>query len=111
MKHLISVLSFAVLSNSAVADTGMPFDPLDVERALPNITVQQRDVGVDYPFGRSAPHDPVAIDMALPDLDLRPEPTVLAKGGNTLSDVEIAVARAADASPWSNDYHFIAPAQ
>jgi hypothetical protein len=109
MKHLISVLSFAVFSNSAVADTGMPYDPLDVDRALPNIG-EVREVGVDYPFGGSAPHDPLAIDMALPDLDLRDSPALVASGGNTRSDVEIAVEKT-EASPWANDYHFIAPAQ
>jgi hypothetical protein len=111
MKHLISVLSFAVLSGAAVADTTLPYDQLAIDRALPDIPAV-KDVGVDYPFGGSAPHDPLAVDMALPDLDIevRGPRTQVASSGMTRFEYELGY-NTMDASPWANDYHFIAPAQ
>ena len=111
MKHLISVLSFAVLSTTAVADTGLPHDPLAIDRALPDIPAV-RDVGVDYPFSGSEPYDPLAVDMALPDVDIevRDPRTQLASSGMTRFEFELGY-NTMDASPWANDYHFIAPAQ
>lgn len=112
MKHLISVLSFAVLSTAAVADTSLPHDPLAIDRALPNIPAV-KDVGVDYPFSGAEPYDPLAVDMAVPNIDIeevRPAPTRLASSGMTRFEVELGY-NTLDASPWANDYHFIAPAQ
>lgn len=111
MKRLISVLSFAVLSTTAVADAGLPHDPLAIDRALPNISVN-RDVGVDYPFNGSEPYDPLAVDMALPnvDIEVRAPRTQVASSGMTRFEVELGY-NTMDASPWATDYHFIAPAQ
>jgi hypothetical protein len=112
MKRLISVLSFAVLSTAAVADTSLPYDQLTIDRALPNIPAA-RDVGVDYPFSGSAPYDPLAVDMALPNLDIeevRPAPTRLASSGMTRFEWDLGY-NTMDASPWATDHHFIAPPQ
>lgn len=111
MKHLISVLSFAVLSTTAVADTSLPYDQLAIDRALPNIAAA-KDVGVDYPFGGSAPYDPLAVDMALPDLDIevRGARTQVASSGMTRFEWELG-NNTMDASPWASDHNFIAPPQ
>lgn len=93
MKRLIAAVSFAVLAVPAVAaESGKPFEQLDLDRALPqiNTTEQARQIA--------------------------------ASSGSTRSDVEIAVESqevnvksTGDAGlatgPWANDHNFIAPAQ
>jgi hypothetical protein len=50
--------------------------------------------------------------MAQPDVRVRAEPSLVASGGSTRSDLEISLARETmDASPWASDHNFIAPAQ
>ena len=107
MKRLIAAVSLAVLSASVLAASEeMPFDPLAIDRALPNIPESAATATV-YPMNGSAPYDQLAVDRALPDLG---EPrSQVAFGGNTRSDVELSTQ--AVESPWANDYHFIAPAQ
>jgi hypothetical protein len=110
MKRLIAAVSFAVLSSPALAETGKPFEQLDVDRALPNVA--ERTVSAtEYSFGGSAPYDQLALDRAAPEL--RVERTQVASSGETRSDVEIST-EATDVtagSPWANDHNFIAPAQ
>jgi hypothetical protein len=107
MKRLIAALSFAVLATSVLADTGKPFEQLDLDRALPNIPVRAAGA-VEYPVGGSAPYEQVAVDRALPDLPLKPaEPSQVAASG-TRSDREIAVEVNGGQSPWANDHNFIA---
>ena len=106
MKKLIVAVSFAVLSTSVLA-TGMPFEQVDLDRQMPNIP-ESRKTGVDYPFGGTAPYDQLVVDLALPNVDVRGDSSLVAAGGNTRSDVELS---AAEGSAWSNDHNFIAPAQ
>ena len=42
MKRFIAVLSLALASTGALAQTGKPFEQLDIDRALPNIVVGER---------------------------------------------------------------------
>ena len=105
MKKLIAAVSLAVLSTSVVA--GMPFEQVDLDRQLPNIP-ESRKTGIDYPFGGTAPYDQLAVDLALPNVDVRGDASLVAAGGNTRSDVELS---APEGSAWSNDHNFIAPAQ
>jgi hypothetical protein len=108
MKRLIAAVSLSILATPAFSEAGMPFDQLERDRALPNVQ-ERADTATVYPFGGSAPHDELSVDRALPDI---PEPSTqfASAPGETRSDVEITGA-AAVASPWENDYHFIAPAQ
>jgi hypothetical protein len=107
MKRFIAAVSFAVLAVPAFAG-GLPYDQNLVDRALPNLphTVVRAETGSTF----GAPFDQSLLDRALPDFPAQRRIVARFKG-DTLSDADIAVARAADASPWSNDYHFIAPAQ
>ena len=92
MKRLIAAVSFAVLAVPAVAaESGKPFEQIDLDRALPQI-----------------------------NLSAAPARQVAASSGSTRSDVEIAVDAQAVTStgnaglatgPWANDHNFIAPAQ
>jgi hypothetical protein len=119
MKRLIAAVSFAVLAVPAVAaESGKPFEQLDLDRALPQINlsaVEARSVDT-----RSLPYEQLAIDRTLPNVGARAEHRQLAASGSTRSDVEIAVdAQAVGSSgyaglatgPWANDHNFIAPAQ
>ena len=93
MKRLIAAVSFAVLSVPAVAaEYGKPFEQLDLDRALPQLTISE---------GQSSA-----------------QATQVASSGSTRSDVEIAVEAsdveptghsALATGPWANDYNFIAP--
>ena len=106
MKRLIAAVSFAVLATPVLADAGKPFEQLDLDRALPNISVPAASE-TRYPFNGSAPYEQLTVDRALPDI--RVERSQVASSGATRSDVEIAT-EAKDVSPWANDHNFIAPA-
>lgn len=106
MKRLIAAVSFAVLATPVLADTGKPFEQLDLDRALPNVA-ERTVTEIEYSFGGSAPYEQLSVDRALPDL--RAERSQVASSGVTRSDVEIAT-EAKDVSPWANDHNFIAPA-
>lgn len=41
MKRIIAAVSFAVLAIPALAQTGKPYEQLDVDRALPDIRVER----------------------------------------------------------------------
>ena len=106
MKRLIAAVSFAVLATPVLADTGKPFEQLDLDRALPNIP----EVAVrptEYPFGGSAPYEQVEVDRALPNLPM--ERSRVAASGSTRSDIELSTD-APEESPWAQDHNFIAPA-
>jgi hypothetical protein len=105
MKRLIAAVSFAVLATPAFADSGKPFEQLDLDRALPNIA----EVVVSptqYPFGGSAPYEQAEVDRALPNLPV--ERSRVAASDSTRSDIELSTD-AAEESPWAKDFNFIAP--
>ena len=66
MKRLIAAVSFAVLATPVLADAGKPFEQLDLDRALPNISVPAASE-TRYPFNGSAPYEQLTVDRALPD--------------------------------------------
>lgn len=112
MKRLIATVSFAVLAVPAfAADDGKPFEQLDLDRALPQISVapvESRSVDAS-----SLPYEQAQVDRALPSFG---DETVryAAAGSQTASDASIATAAVestATESPWANDHNFIAPAQ
>ena len=111
MKRLIAAVSFAVLATPALAQSGKPYEQLDVDRALPQISfpaLESRTGDV-----RSLPYEQTQVDRALPSFDAG-RVQVAAASGATVSDAAIAsdVAESAPAtqSPWANDVNFIAPA-
>jgi hypothetical protein len=88
MKRLIAAVSFAVLATPAFAETGKPFEQLDLDRALPQISFPT----VESPTANTQ---------------------VAAASGATRSDASSAdqapeSARTTE-SPWANDWNFIAP--
>ena len=85
MKRLIAAVSFALLAAPALADN-KPYEQLDVDRALPEISVDRTQVAV---AGNT--RSDVEISTA-------------ASAGDT------GVSKRAD-GPWANDHNFIAPAQ
>ncbi len=113
MKCLIAALSVALASTAAFAETGKPFEQIDIDRAVPN--VQERAASIpSYSLG-SAPYEQLLVDRSLPNI-VSGEPTRLAAvQGDTRSDVEIAVdggsEEQAASSPFANDPHFVAPPQ
>jgi hypothetical protein len=110
MKHLLAAFSLAVLSAPALA-AGLPFEQVEIDRLVPVIP-ESRHLGVDYPFGGTPPYNQLDVDMAQPDVRVRAEPSLVASGGSTRSDLEISLARETmDASVWANDHNFIAPPQ
>ena len=111
MKRLIAAVSFAVLATPVLAETGKPYEQLDVNRALPHVA--ERTAGaVEYPLNGSAPYEQFLVDRGFSGSVSR---THLAASGATRSDVEIAapdVNGATIESPaWENDHNFIAPPQ
>jgi hypothetical protein len=111
MKRLIAAVSFAVLAVPAFAETGKPFEQLDLDRALPEISfppVEQRSVDP-----RSLPYEQAQVDRALPSFDTG-RVHFAAASGSTVSDASIATDADAPAktaqTPWANDWNFIAPA-
>jgi hypothetical protein len=100
---------------AVLAQTGKPFEQLDIDRAFPNIPEHAASATV-YPLGGSAPYEQLLVDRALPEV-VADEPTRLAAAaGETRSDAEIAVdeetavEEQATVSPFANDWNFIAPA-
>ena len=90
MKRLIAAVSFSLLAAPALAEVGLPYDQLAIDRALPNLQVERTRVAE------------------------------AASIGSTRSDAEISAGeavRSADngsgwaTGAWAKDYHFIAPAQ
>ena len=117
MKRLIAAVSFAVLATPALAQVGKPFEQLDLDRALPNISVPAASE-TRYPFNGSAPYEQLVVDRALPDIR-SDRAQVAASSGDTRSDREIALEAEETetsgesglaTSPWANDHNFIAPA-
>ena len=111
MKRLIAAVSFAVLATPALAQSGKPYEQLDVDRALPKISfpaLESRTVDV-----RSLPYEQTQVDRALPSFDAG-RVQVAAASGATVSDVSIVSDAPESAStthsPWANDWNFIAPA-
>ena len=82
MKRLITAVSLAVLAISAAANTGKPFEQLDIDRALPNVSERSVTQKTERQYASS---------------------------GNSRSDVEIA--RDAEPNAFAEDHNFIAPAQ
>jgi len=116
MKRFIATVSFAILATPALAQVGKPFEQIDLDRALPNISVPAASE-TRYPFSGSAPYEQLAVDRALPDIRAE-QAHVAASSGDTRSDREIAVEaderEASGASglatgPWANDHNFVAP--
>jgi hypothetical protein len=115
MKRFIAALSLTLASVSVLAQSGKPFEQLDIDRALPNIP-ESAESAKGYPLGSSAPYEQLFVDRAMPDVVVE-EPTRLAAApGETRSDAEIAVdmttgvEEQASVSPFANDWNFIAPA-
>ena len=109
MKRFIAVLSLALASTGALAQTGKPFEQLDIDRALPNIPEREVSATV-YPFGGSAPYEQIAVDRALPNIVVGERTQFAAVQGDTRSDAEIAVEETTSYS-FANDPHFVAPPQ
>ena len=112
MKRLIAAVSFAVLATPVLADSGKPYEQLDVDRALPNIA-EKTVTPIEYPFGGSAPYEQLVVDRGLTERSVNR--TQVASSGATRSDVgsdvEIVTNEAAsDSSVWQDDHNFIAPA-
>jgi hypothetical protein len=116
VKTFIAALSLTIASTAALAETGKPFEQLDVDRALPNVSEHQVSAPV-YMFGGSAPFEQLAVDRAQPNIVAGESTRLAALSGETRSDAEIAVATESsseengDTSPFANDWNFIAPAQ
>ena len=108
MKRLIAAVSFAVLAVPAFAETGKPFEQLDLDRALPEINfppVAQSNVDP-----RSLPYEQAQVDRILPSFDTG-RVHFAAASGSTMSDASSATdATESSQSPWANDWNFIAPA-
>jgi hypothetical protein len=111
MKRLIAAVSFAVLAVPAFAETGKPFEQLDLDRALPEINfpaVEQSNVDP-----RSLPYEQAQVDRMLPTFDTN-RVHFAAASGATVSDASVASDATESSqsaqSPWANDWNFIAPA-
>jgi hypothetical protein len=85
MKRLIAAVSFALLATPALADS-KPYEQLDVDRALPQISVDRT---------QAAEGADTRSNAAIP---------AAASAGAT------GVSQKAD-GPWAKDHNFIAPAQ
>jgi len=115
MKRFIAALSLSIATTGAFAQTGKPFEQLDIDRALPNVP-ESAEIGTSDPLDSSAPYEQLLVDRAMPDIVVD-EPTRLAAApSETRSDAEIAVdvttevEGQATESPFANDWNFIAPA-
>ena len=108
MKRLIAAVSFAVLAVPALAETGKPFEQLDLDRALPEINFPA--VARSNVDPRSLPYEQAQVDRVLPTFDTN-RVHFAAASGSTVSDAAIASDATESAqSPWANDWNFIAPA-
>jgi hypothetical protein len=107
MKRLIAsfALSAVALSASAV-EYGPPFEQLNLDRALPNIAFAPVE---PYVADSRAPFEQLAIDRALPNLPSRNVQFAQSAAGGTRTDASVG-AETSTASPWANDWNFIAPA-
>ena len=110
MKRLVAAVSFAVLTVPVLAESGKPFEQLDVDRALPQIefSAVERST-VDQ---RSLPYEQSQVDRAVPSFGAE-NVRFAAAAGSTMSDAtsEAPLSTETSASPFANDYHFIAPPQ
>jgi hypothetical protein len=108
MKRLITAVALSAVALSASAfEVGAPYEQLNVDRALPNIEFVPV---APYVAGSRAPFEQLAIDRALPNLPSR-NAQFAAAAGATRSDASAAAeATTESASPWVNDWNFIAPA-
>ena len=95
MKRLIAAVALSSVALSASAlEIGKPYEDLDIDRALPNITFAPVEA---YVADSRAPYEDLVIDRTLPSFAGRAD---TASTGSTQSAQ----------SPWANDYNFIAPA-
>jgi hypothetical protein len=101
MKRLILAASIAV-SSVAFADSGKPFEQLDLDRALPPIQFAAVEA---YVAGANAPYEQLAVDRSLPNLPAKPVQYAEAGGGS-----RVDASTEATESPWTNDHNFIASA-
>lgn len=107
MKKLVVAVALALSAVPAFADNGAPYDQNEIDRMLPMLP--EKTGTESTPVSRERmPFDQVEIDRALPQFAETPERVQLAQlgGGSYKSQAEESTA-----SPWANDYHFIAPAQ
>ena len=105
MKRLIAAVALTSVALSASAlEIGKPFEQLDLDRALPNI--EFASVG-EYVADSHAPYEQLVIDRALPNLGGQ-NAQFAAAAGSTRSDA--STSEVSTASPWANDWNFIAPA-
>ena len=112
MKRLIAAVSFTLIAAPALAETGKPYEQLDVNRALPNIAEQPAGA-VEYRFNGGAPYEQLLVDRGFTGSSV--DRTQLASSGATRSDVEIssqdAVGTTTETAGWEDNHHFIAPPQ
>jgi hypothetical protein len=101
MKRLILAASIAV-SSTAFADSGKPFEQLDLDRTLPQIEFAPVEA---YVAGPNAPYEQLTIDRSLPNLPAKPVQYAEVEGGSRMD-----ASTEASESPWANDHNFIAPA-
>ena len=111
MKRLIAAVSFAVLTVPAVAaESSKPFEQLDVDRALPQIEFAAVERSVADV--RSLPYEQSQIDRVVPSFAAE-NVRFAAAAGSTMSDAtsDAPLSTQTTASPFANDFNFIAPAQ
>ena len=84
MKRFIVALTVALASTAALAQTGKPFEQLDIDRALPEIVVGERT------------------RLAAAQSETRSDAEIA---------VDVATEEQATLSPFANDQHFVAPPQ
>ncbi|HEY1287630.1 MAG TPA: hypothetical protein VGF58_04840 [Burkholderiales bacterium] len=101
MKRLILAASI-VLSTSAFADNGKPFEQTELDRALPQIEFAPV---APYHAASNAPHEDLVIDRMLPNL-----PAKASQYAEVDTGTRVDAASEATESPWAKDYNFIAPA-
>ena len=100
MKRLTLAVSIAI-STTAFADSGMPFEQTELDRALPQIEFA---APAPYVAGSNAPYEQVAIDRALPNLPEKATQYAEADGGS-----RVDASSETTESPWAKDHNFIAP--
>jgi len=100
MKRLILAASIA-LSTSAFADNGKPFEQTELDRALPQIEFA---AVAPYSAGSNAPYEQVMVDRMLPNL-----PAKASQYAEVDTGTRVDASSETTESPWSKDYHFIAP--
>jgi len=101
MKRLIAAVSLSILAVPAFAT---PFEQTELDRQLPNISVNARS---SYVADSSAPFEQNELDRSLPSLGLDNVRYAAASGG-TMSD---AGMESDVGTSFANDHNVISPAQ